>query len=366
MIAPNLNLLDGNRVTRSKKRILLLLLVLVLAALFLSGCGGVDPNTGEYKPGIFEPLAAPLRALIVFLHDQVWVPLFGTANAWGWSIILVALLIRLLLLPLGIKQMQSAREAQIKMKALQPELEKLKKKYANDKQRLQQEQMRLQQEAGIMKAQMAGCLPTLLQMPILFAFYHALIGLAAQGRINNAAWYFIPDISHPVYGQQLSWLTSRFQEYGIFQTLIQPDIWPYLVLPALLAITQFTMTRYTQQMQPKQDDDNPAAGMMGSMTWIMTIMFVWFALQVPAGLSLYWVVSNIFTLAQQVYVNMQREKWEQAVDISAVNKAIAKSNANKTQMAETEVKKAQPQPASKKEDSPPATQKAKRKRRRKR
>ncbi len=345
--------------TRSKKRLLILLLVLVVAALLLSGCGGVDPNTGEYKPGIFEPLAAPLRALIVFFHDDVLVPIFGEANAWGWSIILVALLIRLLLLPLGLKQMKSMKEAQIKMKALQPELDRIKKKYANDKQKLQQEQMRLQQEAGIMKAQMAGCLPTLLQMPILFAFYYALIGLAAQGRLDNAAWYFIPDISKPHYREGLSWLTNDFT----LQKLLQPDIWPYLVLPALLAITQYAMTKYSQQAQPQQDDSNPAAGMMGSMTWIMTLMFVWFSLQVPAGLSLYWVVSNAFALAQQVYVNRQKDKWEAMLDMEAVNASATKSR----QRTEGDDSDGETALADKKEQpSTPSQQKSKRKRRRKR
>ena len=342
--------------TRSKKRILILLLVLVLAAILLSGCGGVDPETGAYKPGIFEPLAAPLRALIVFFHDKLLVPLFGEPNSWGWSIILVALLIRLLLLPLGIKQMRSMKEAQAKMKILQPELDKIKKKYAHDKKKQQEAQMKLQQDAGIMKAQMAGCLPTLLQMPILFAFYYALIGLAAHGRIDNAAWYFIPDISKPEYRQGMSWLTQDFT----LQKLMQPDIWPYLVLPALLAITQFAMTKYTQQAQPKQDDSNPAAGMMGSMTWIMTLMFVWFALQVPAGLSLYWVVSNSFALAQQLYVNRQAHKWENQLELDGVKAAASKS-------ASADVEDAEFKDADSKPSAPPAkSTPAKRKRRRKR
>jgi len=297
------------------------MLVLVLAAIVLSGCGGVDPNTGAYKPGIFEPLAAPLRTLIVFFHDKLLAPLFGEPNTWGWSIILVALLIRLLLLPLGLKQMKAMKEAQIKTKMLKPELDKLKKKYANDKKKLQEEQMKLQQEAGIMKAQMAGCLPTLLQMPILFAFYYALIGLAANGRLNDAFFYFIPDISKPEYRAGMSWLTQDFT----LQKLIQPDIWPYLVLPALLAVTQYAMTKYSQQAQPQQDDSNPAGGMMGSMTWMMTLMFVWFALQVPAGLSLYWVVSNAFALAQQLYVNFQKDKWEGQVELAGVKAAVDKS-----------------------------------------
>ena len=350
--------------TRSKKRILILLLVLVLAAILLSGCGGVDPNTGEYKPGIFEPLAAPLRALIVFFHDKVLVPIMGEPNSWGWAIILVALLIRLLLLPLGLKQMKSMKEAQAKMKILQPELDKIKKKYANDKKKQQEEQMKLQQEAGIMKAQMAGCLPTLLQMPILFAFYYAIIGLTAPvatagSNIGKWAgqeipWYFIPDLAKPEYRQGLSWLTSDFT----LQKLTQPDIWPYLVLPALLAFTQFFMTKYTQQSQPK-DDSNPAAGMMGSMTWIMTLMFVWFALQVPSGLSLYWVVSNVFALVQQLYVNRQAGKWEDQLQLEDVKARVSKSAGN-IEDADYKDAPAKPSPAS----SRPAPTKRKRRRKR--
>ncbi len=315
--------------TRSQKRILIIMLVLVLAAVLLSGCGGVDPQTGEYKPGIFEPLAAPLRATIVFFHDKVLVPIIGEPNSWGWAIILVALLIRLILLPLGLKQMKSMKEAQAKMKVLQPELDRIKKKYANDKKKQQEAQMKLQQEAGIMKAQMAGCLPTLLQMPILFAFYYAIIGLSApSGAGTNVGkwagqvipWYFIPDIAKPEYRQGLSWLTTNFT----LQKLLQPDIWPYLVLPALLAVTQFAMTKYTQQSQPK-DDSNPASGMMGSMTWIMTLMFTWFALQVPAALSLYWVVSNAFALLQQLYVNSRAGKWEDQLQLADIQASASKS-----------------------------------------
>jgi YidC/Oxa1 family membrane protein insertase len=352
--SPTHSLRTENSVTRSKKRILIILQELVLAAVDLSGCGGVDAE-GNYKPGIFEPLAAPLRALIVFFHDRLLVPMFGEANMWGWSIILVALLIRLLLLPLGLKQMKSMKEAQAKMKVLQPELDRIKKKYAHDKKKQQEEQMKLQQEAGIMKAQMAGCLPTLLQMPILFAFYYALIGLAAQGRIDNAAWYFIPDISKPEYRQGMSWLTQDFT----LQKLLQPDIWPYLVLPALLAVTQFAMTRYSQQAQPKTGDSNPASGMMGSMTWIMTLMFVWFALQVPAGLSLYWVVSNAFALAQQLYVNRQAKRWEEQLELGGLQESMSKKSSGDAEDAE--YKDAPP----KKPASSP-TQQTKRKRRRKR
>jgi len=311
-------------VKRSHKRILIIL-VLLLAAVVLSGCGGikVDPDTGQTvcTTGILEPLAAPLRAVIVFFNDRLLTPL-GVVISWGWAIILVAFVIRGLLLPLSFKQMRSMKEAQAKTKALQPDLDKLKKKYGKDKQRFQQEQMKLYQEHGITQAQMAGCLPTLIQMPILFAFYYAILGLAADtgvansGRLQGEPWYFIPDISRPEYRSGMSWLTQGLSISDIgasLQYLISPDVWPYLVLPILLAVTQFFMVRSSQASQPQAggDDSSPAAGMMGQMSWLMTGMFVFFALQVPAGLSLYWVVGNGLALGQQLYVNHQKDRWEE-------------------------------------------------------
>ena len=321
-------------VKRSHKRILIILLVLALAVIALSACGGVttDPETGQtvYKPGIFEPLAAPLRATVVFFHDHLLAPL-NVKYAWGWAIILVAVVIRGLLLPLSFKQMKSMKEAQIKMQVLQPELDRLKKKYGKDKQRYQQEQMKLYQQHGITQAQMAGCLPTLIQMPILFAFYYAILGLALGGQIVGEPWYFIPDISRPAYREGMSWLTKglSFTDLGgSIQHLLSPEVWPYLVLPILLAITQFVMVRGQSANQPKpsSDDSNPAAGMMGQMTWLMTGMFVFFALQVPAGLSLYWVVGNALAMMQQLYVNRKREGWEKAAHAEMKNngsKALA-------------------------------------------
>jgi YidC/Oxa1 family membrane protein insertase len=282
----------------------------LLFALLLSSCGGVhiDPNTGQevYTPGLFEPLAYPLRLAMIFFHNLL-TPL-GVAYAWGWAIILVAVLIRILLLPLGIRQMRLMRVAQAKMKALQPELEVIKKKYAKDRQKLQEEQMRLYQKHGITQAQMAGCLPTLLQMPILFAFYYALLGLIVQSDFKqDAPFYFIPDLAHPSYIGGLGWLTDNFS----LGKLAQPDVWPYLVLPAVLAVSQYVLTKMTQTSQPTPDPNNPAANMMNQMAILMTVMFVFFSLQVPSGMSLYWVVGNILAIAQQYYVNRQAHRWDQ-------------------------------------------------------
>ena len=293
----------------TRKRVLILLL-LVLAAILLSSCGGIatDPVTGEevYNPGVLEIIAGPLRQAIIFFEGLLE-PFIG-GLAWGWAIIIVTLIIRLLLLPLGLRQMKSMREASSKTKQLQPEVDALKKKYGKDKKKLQEEQMKLYQQHGITQAQMAGCLPTLLQMPILFAFYYAILGLVVISDFkDNSPFYFIPSLAKPEYRDGLSWLTSSFS----IEKLISPEIWPYLVLPAVLAVTQFYMTKLSQSSQPQMGaSDSPAAGMMGQMSILMTGMFVFFALQVPAGLSLYWVVGNVLALAQQIYVNRQKDAWD--------------------------------------------------------
>jgi len=287
-------------------RYLPLILLLVLAAILLSGCGRVttDAATGEqvYQPGALEIIAGPMRSVMIFFHgllDNI------STFAWGWSIILVAVMIRLLLLPLGIRQMRSMRVAQAKMQAVQPELDALKKKYAKDKQKLQEEQMKLYQKHGIMQAQMAGCLPTLLQMPILIAFYYALLGLIVQSSFKGARFYLIPNLAYPTYYGGLKWLTQDFS----LQKLLQLDVWPYLVLPVILAVTQYAMTKMSQANQPAPDPDNPSAAMMGQMTILMTGMFVFFSLQVPSGVSLYWAVGNLLAIAQQYYVNRQKLHW---------------------------------------------------------
>jgi len=333
----------------------------------------VSESITVYSGGMFEPIAAPLRAVIVFFNDRVLAPL-GVVYSWGWAIILVAIIIRGLLLPLSLKQMRSMKEAAAKTKALQPELDKLKKKYGKDKQRFQQEQQKLYQEHGIIQAQMAGCLPTLIQMPILFAFYYAILGLAADvgvpasGRLQGEPWYFIPDISLPEYRTGMTWLTQglSFSDIGgSLQYLISPEVWPYLVLPILLAVSQFFMIRSSQASQPQTggDGSNPAAGMMGQMSWLMTAMFVFFALQVPAGLSLYWVVGNGLALGQQLYVNQQKDRWEE--DARLKTEAI-KNNSKSSGDDDDETGSDKPAKEKTKKPKPPLTEQQKSGTRRKR
>ncbi len=213
----------------------------------------------------------------------------GVPYTWGFAIIGVTLFLRLLMLPLTLKSMGSMR----RMQELQPKLDELKKKYKNDQQKLLQAQQELYREAGVNP--LGGCLPMLIQMPILFGFYYAVRELAQSGQLVHQGFFWIPDLSFPDISKGLSWIWPLPPSSG-WDTAIR-----YLILPILLVVTQIA----TQKLSTAQSNasQNPQANAMNQMMWVMSIMFFYITLTVPAGLTLYWVASNVLGVAQQLYVN---------------------------------------------------------------
>ena len=171
-------------------------------------------------------------------------------------------------------------------KDLQPRLQELQKKYGKDREKLAAEQMKLYQEAGVNP--LSGCFPLLIQMPILFGLYAALVAVGPM--LQNAGFFWIPDLSYPQYHLGLNWIPAMWQA-GDYLTLIA-----YLILPVLLIVTQFVMQKW---MTPTPMGDDSQAKMSQNMTLVMTLMFGFFTLQVPAGLTLYWVTSNLLQMLQQ-------------------------------------------------------------------
>jgi len=263
----------------------LILSLLVLSALLLSGCGvsleGVDvtevPPDGWWQTLVVWPLAKALIWLNSVL-EGVNVP-----YSWGFAIILFTLIIKLVTLPLTITQirgMQAQRD-------IQPKIQELQKKYGKDREKLSQEQMKLYKEAGVNP--LSGCLPLLVQMPILFGLYAALVALGPN--LAEARFFWIPDLGFPQYSKGLSWIGEAFGR-GDYYTLIA-----YLILPILLVVTQFVMQKWMTPATP--DTGGQSANMTKQIGLMMTFMFGFFTLQVPAGLSLYWVTSNLLQMLQQ-------------------------------------------------------------------
>jgi YidC/Oxa1 family membrane protein insertase len=135
-------------------------------------------------------------------------------------------------------------------------------------------------------------------MPILFGLYAALVAIGPS--LANAAFFWIPDLGFPQYTQGMSWITEAYQA-GDYYTLIA-----YLILPALLMVTQFIMQKWMTPATPDTGADNPTAGMTKQLSLVMTLMFGFFTLQVPAGLTLYWVTSNLLQMLQQWIVTDPR------------------------------------------------------------
>lgn len=212
-------------------------------------------------------LVWPIEHALLALTDLLW----GSAGA---AIIAFTIIVRTLVLPLGIAQARSQKA----MWQLQPKIRELQKKYGNDRQRFAVEQMKLYQEHGVHP--LAGCLPMLIQMPIWFALYSALINLSSPER-NIAAFQggflWIPSLAHPS-----------------MPNLQDPSTWPLAILPLLTAVTQWVVQKMS--MLPTTD---PQQQQMNRMMEFMPLMFLVFSFQVASGLVLYWVVSNLYSIVQQ-------------------------------------------------------------------
>jgi YidC/Oxa1 family membrane protein insertase len=201
---------------------------------------------------------------ILFLILQ-WIHLHIVSN-WGWSIILLTLAINVLLLPLRVKTMQSG----LKMQRIQPQMDAIKERYKkykiNDPKRneMNVEIMKLQKDNGV--NMFGGCIPTLIQLPLLFAFFSMLPKVV---ELRHAHWGWLPDLT-------------------------APD--PWHILPIVMVVSQFLMQYYT----PSPGVDPQQQKMMAFMMPAISGYFIW---NYGSGLGLYWAVGNFFGIAQQMVMN---------------------------------------------------------------
>jgi YidC/Oxa1 family membrane protein insertase len=271
-----------------KRKHVLLVFLLLLVALSLGGCGvprtGVEDVYSTQPEGLWQTLAVwPLAKALIWIAESL--AKMGITYYWGWAIILFTVIVKVITLPLTISQMRGMQA----QKAIQPRVQELQKKYGNDRNRLAQEQMKLYKEAGVNPT--SGCLPLVIQMPILFALYAALVTIGPY--LHNAAFFWIPDLSFPNAAVGMSWVMDSFRA-GDYLFLIS-----YLILPILLMVSQFAMQKW---MTPMPAGNDPQMKSTQQITLVMTFMFGFFTLQVPAGLTLYWVTSNLLQMGQQWYM----------------------------------------------------------------
>jgi YidC/Oxa1 family membrane protein insertase len=230
----------------------------------------------------------------VFTHIyDVLKPALGPTSGWTWffSIVILVVLMRLVMVPLFIKQMHTTRA----MSALQPQMAALRKKYKNDKQTLNQETMKLYQEAGVNP--LMGCLPFVLQLPLFFGLFSVLRAIAD----GTPKYGLPPSMVHA--GQHAKILGASIADKVLFTHGLIVPLHSKLVIIGAVAIsmaTTFLTIRQSQKrgMMPAATPDNPMASSQKYMTYIMPF-FALTGLYWPFGLVLYWVTTNVWTLGQQ-------------------------------------------------------------------
>lgn len=244
---------------------------------------------------------------------------------YGWTIILFTLIIKLILVPLNIKQQKSMKKTQ----AIQPRLLKLQEKYAQDKEKLSQETMKLYQEAGV--SPMGGCLPMLIQFPILIGLYNIIRKpmsyvmmltkdevLAISERLTGEVVDFgVVNQIGVAKEMQSSFdkisdlirenLLINFDFFG-FDLSVTPTInfisqhLEYALIPVLAGFTTYIVSVISSKISGTAAN-NQAAGSMKTMNVIFPLMTAWFAVTLPAGLGIYWIISNLFQIAQMFVLN---------------------------------------------------------------
>ena len=292
-------------------------------------------------------ITRPMGYIIEFIYNLV--------QNYGIAIILFTIIIKMLLFPLNIKSQKAMRKQQ----KIQPILQELQKKYANDKEKLNREMMKLYKENDISMS--GGCLPMLVQMPILIGLYQviqrplsfllhvnfnepdvirrvyalrdqfadgALVTrteeqLANMNQMNISQWAAMAGqsdwvINFKMFFMNLANVPSTALNYlgeiaqGNFAHL---DIVLLLLIPIFAILSSIGSMKVSQSMsgqkKDKKSDDNTAAQMSNTMMWMMPVMTGFFTFTLPAGIGLYWIISSVLQIVQQlglnIYFNSKKE-----------------------------------------------------------
>ncbi|HSR73867.1 MAG TPA: membrane protein insertase YidC [Sulfurovum sp.] len=218
----------------------------------------INPElTDAIEFGWFSFLAKPFFTVLLWINDYV--------GNWGWAIILFTLLVKFVLFPLSYKGMMSMQ----KLKDLAPKMKEIKEKYKGDPAKMNAQMMEMYRKHGANP--MGGCLPLILQIPVFFALYRVLLN---ADELQGASW--------------ILWI----------ENLAVMD--PYFILPVLMGASMW----FQQKITPSNFTDPLQEKIFKWFPVIMTVFFIYF----PSGLVLYWLVNNLFTIAQQYFINHMYEK----------------------------------------------------------
>lgn len=259
--------------------------------------------------GFFDTVLWPLKVAVAWImvqaHDVLTFVGMDPAGGWTWLLSIVALVvvIRILLIPLFVRQIKASRGMQV----VQPEIQKLQKKYKGktdpaSRQAMQQEMMAIYKDAGT--SPFASCLPLIAQMPVFFALYRVLYSLPQLAAGNYQRESIGPMTrelaaqveSSTVFGAPLS---SSFM--GDDATVAVRIVTAVLIV-LMSATTLFTQRQLTMKNMPAASLDNPMARQQRMLMYIFPLIFVFIGVNFPIGVLIYWTTSNLWTLGQQFIV----------------------------------------------------------------
>ena len=227
-----------------------------------------------------------VQGLIEGLHGEL-VSAGVDENSYGYAIIFFTFLCRSLTFPLTFLSYQSTD----RVKALKPYTEQIKERYGDDQQSLNLATAKLYEMTATNP--LAGCLPSLAQIPVFIALYRSVLNLAFAGKLDES-FFWLPSLQGPTYdtGRGIGWLTNTWVD-GV-PPLGWHDTLCFAALPVALVLTQSLSMRV---MQPPADQQDEAAKSTQRVLKYLPLLIGWFSANVPSGLGLYWMTSNLFTVA---------------------------------------------------------------------
>lgn len=241
---------------------------------------------------MMQPIYWAISGLLTFWH-WVFAPVFGEDSGLTWvlSIVFLTVVVRTLLIPLFIKQINSARNMQL----VQPKMQALQKKYGADRQRLAEEMQKLYQEEGVNP--FASCMPLLLQMPIFLGLFRVLQGVA-DGTPRGHFFRTNPELTQSLrdatfLGAGMSDRVLPFFPIGATQIL---GILLVIAMVATLFVTQLQLMR---KNMPPEALEGPMAQQQKMMLYMFPVIYAVTTVFIPIGVLMYWLTTNIWTMVQQ-------------------------------------------------------------------
>lgn len=248
---------------------------------------------GDIWNAIMTPLYYGISAILVGFHRLFTALGLDPAGGWSWTLSIIGLtvVIRVLLIPLFVRQIKSSRNMQL----IQPKVKELQKKYGHDRERLAQETMKLYRETGTNP--FASCMPLLLQMPVFLALFQLLNNAAqgtAKGILTSEDARHIRDDAE-IFGAKISDSLTGADNVNVVVIAI------FLVI-AMTATTFVTQRQLMSKNMPPDAMTGPYAQQQKLLLYVLPVVFAVSGIAFPVGLMIYWTTSNLWTMGQQFYV----------------------------------------------------------------